>query len=255
MTCHDCWGYGEKDGPSEWCNSYPIAEGSHQSPIDIIPTQAIYDPCLKPLGFSYDSCSSLDITNNGHSVMVEVKGVDNKTVVSGGPLEVPYRLKQFHFHWGSKHDTGSEHTVDGKPFPMELHLVHWNASKYMKFEEAVTAPDGLVVVGVFLEIGEEHADMNRLTDALYMVKFKGTTAQFKCFNPSCLLPHCLDYWTYPGSLTTPPLNESVTWIILKEVVQISDKQMEKFRTLLFTTEEDERIQMVNNYRPPQPLKG
>uniref|UniRef100_A0A670IJM5 Carbonic anhydrase n=2 Tax=Podarcis muralis TaxID=64176 RepID=A0A670IJM5_PODMU len=255
MTGHNCWGYGQKDGPPEWYKSYPIAQGNHQSPIDIIPTQAIYDPCLKPLSISYESCSSIDISNNGHSVMVDFKDVDDKTAVSGGPLEDPYRLKQFHFHWGASQDSGSEHTIDGNPFPCELHLVHWNAKKYVTFEEAAAAPDGLAVIGVFLEIGEEHASMNRLTDALYMVKFKGTKAQFKSFDPSSLLPSCLDYWTYPGSLTTPPLNESVTWIVLKETIKISDKQMEKFRTLLFTTEEDERIQMVNNFRPAQPLKG
>lgn len=139
--------------------------------------------------------------------------------------------------------------------PLKLHLVHWNARKYATFGEAAAAPDGLAVVGVFLEIGKEHANMNRLTDALYMVKFKGTKAQFRSFNPKCLLPLRLDYWTYLGSLTTPPLNESVTWIVLKEPISISEKQLEKFRTLLFTSEEDQRIQMVNNFRPPQPLKG
>ncbi|XP_053127272.1 carbonic anhydrase 7 [Hemicordylus capensis] len=255
MTSQNSWGYGQEDGPSEWYKSYPIAEGNNQSPIDIIPAQAIYDPCLKPLNISYGACSSLGISNNGHSVMVDFKDIDDKTVVRGGPLEDPYRLKQFHFHWGRSPDCGSEHTINGQSFPSELHLVHWNARKYASFGDAVTAPDGLAVVGVFLEVGEEHAGMNRLTDALYMVKFKGTNAQFRCFNPSSLLPPCLDYWTYPGSLTTPPLNESVTWIILKEAISVSEKQMEKFRTLLFTTEEDEKIQMVNNFRPPQPLKG
>ncbi|KAJ6666037.1 hypothetical protein lerEdw1_000941 [Lerista edwardsae] len=242
-------------GPSEWYESYPIAQGNHQSPINIVPAEAIFDPCLKPLSVSYAPCSSLAISNNGHSVMVEFKDVDDKMAISGGPLEDPYRLKQFHFHWGMNRDCGSEHTVNGKSFPCELHLVHWNARKYTEFEEAAAAPDGLAVVGVFLETGEEHAGMNRLTDALYMVKYKGTKAQFKGFNPISLLPPCLDYWTYPGSLTTPPLNESVTWIVLKEVIKVSDKQMDKFRTLLFTAEGDERIQMVNNFRPPQPLKG
>ena len=45
------------------------------------------------------------------------------------------------------------------------------------------------------------------------------------FQPSCLLPACRDYWTYPGSLTTPPLTESVTWIILKEPVQVARNQV------------------------------
>nr|XP_048287253.1 carbonic anhydrase 7 isoform X2 [Myodes glareolus] len=136
-----------------------------------------------------------------------------------------------------------------------LHLVHWNAKKYSTFGEAAAAPDGLAVVGVFLETGDEHPSMNRLTDALYMVRFKDTKAQFNYFNPKCLLPTSRHYWTYPGSLTTPPLSESVTWIVLREPIRISERQMEKFRSLLFTSEDDDRIHMVNNFRPPQPLKG
>ncbi|XP_072823607.1 carbonic anhydrase 7 isoform X2 [Vicugna pacos] len=234
MTGHHGWGYGQNDGPSHWHKLYPIAQGDRQSPINIVSSQAVYSPSLKPLELSYESCTSLSITNNGHSVQVDFNDSDDRTVVTGGPLDGPYRLKQFHFHWGKKHSVGSEHTVDGKSFPSELHLVHWNAKKYSTFGEAASAPDGLAVVGVFLE---------------------GTKAQFSCFNPKCLLPASWHYWTYPGSLTTPPLSESVTWIVLREPISISERQMEKFRSLLFTSEDDERIHMVNNFRPPQPLKG
>uniref|UniRef100_A0A4X1UP14 Carbonic anhydrase n=1 Tax=Sus scrofa TaxID=9823 RepID=A0A4X1UP14_PIG len=212
-------------GPSHWHKLYPIAQGDRQSPINIVSSQAVYSPSLKPLELSYESCTSLSIANNGHSVQVDFNDSDDRTVVTGGPLDGPYRLKQFHFHWGKKHSVGSEHTVDGKSFPSELHLVHWNAKKYSTFGEAASAPDGLAVVGVFLETGDEHPSMNRLTDALYMVRFKGTKAQFSCFNPKCLLPASRHYWTYPGSLTTPPLSESVTWIVLREPISISEKQV------------------------------
>ncbi|KAG8437421.1 hypothetical protein GDO86_008209 [Hymenochirus boettgeri] len=257
MTGQHCWGYGDEDGPSEWHRYYPIAYGNRQSPIDIISSQAVYNASLNPLVVSYDHCTSINLSNNGHSVMVEFDDNDDKTVISGGPLDGSYRLKQFHFHWGTQQNSGSEHTVDGKSFPCELHLVHWNAKAYSSFGEAASASDGLVVIGVFLETGGNHPGLNRLTDALYMVKFKGTRAQFDNFNPKCLLPSNLEYWTYPGSLTTPPLNESVTWIVLKEPIKVSDKQMGKFRnTLLFSgEEEDQRVHMVNNFRPPQPLNG
>ena len=33
------------------------------------------------------------------------------------------------------------------------------------------------------------------------------------------------YWTYEGSLTTPPLYESVTWIVFKEPIEMSDDQV------------------------------
>ncbi|CDQ55964.1 unnamed protein product [Oncorhynchus mykiss] len=137
-----------------------------------------------------------------------------------------------------------------------LHLVHWNADKYKTFGEAAAAPDGLAVLGIFLEIGGEHRGLHKITDALYKVKFKGSVADFKGFNPKCLLPNSLHFWTYPGSLTTPPLHESVTWIVLKEPIVVSEKQMGKFRMLLFSGEEEaSRKCMENNFRPPQPLKG
>nr|XP_046201467.1 carbonic anhydrase 7-like [Oncorhynchus gorbuscha] len=275
MTGHH-WGYGEQDGPDAWHKDYPIAQGNRQSPIDIVPEDTVYDASLPPIFVSYDHCNSINICNNGHSVTVEFDDTDDKTESGQAPLDNAYRLKQFHFHWGGKGSHGSEHTVGGKTYASELHLVHWNADKYKTFGEASAAPDGLAVLGIFLElidvdtenirntgsfhetdqIGDEHRGLHKITDALYMVKFKGSVADFKGFNPKCLLPNSLHFWTYPGSLTTPPLYESVTWVVLKEPIIVSEKQMGKFRMLLFNGEEEEgRKRMENNFRPPQPLKG
>ncbi|KAF0043092.1 hypothetical protein F2P81_004429 [Scophthalmus maximus] len=229
------WGYGKEDGPSIWHKNYPVAQGNQQSPIDIVPHQASHDPNLGPIVLNYDQCTSINISNNGHSVVVEFDDLDDRSVIQGGPLDNPYRLKQFHFHWGGKGCRGSEHTVEGCSYASELHLVHWNAVKYKTFGEAASAPDGLAVLGIFLD---------------------GSVTDFKGFNPKCLLPSSLHYWTYPGSLTTPPLHESVIWIVLKEPITVSDKQVGKFRMLLFSgEEEDQRTRMENNFRPPQPLKG
>ncbi|XP_062405093.1 carbonic anhydrase 7 [Sardina pilchardus] len=255
MTGHH-WGYGEEDGPAAWHKDYPIAQGNRQSPIDIVPTETVYDANLPPIFLSYENCTSTSISNNGHSVVVEFEDSDDRSVIQGGPLDNAYRLKQFHFHWGGKGCHGSEHTIAGKTFVSELHLVHWNAAKYKTFGEAASAPDGLAVLGVFLETGDEHRGLHKLTDAMYMVKFKGTVVDFKGFNPKCLLPDNLNFWTYPGSLTTPPLHESVTWLVLQEPIVVSEKQMGKFRLLMFSGEEEEqRKRMENNFRPPQPLKG
>uniref|UniRef100_A0A8C9FKL7 Alpha-carbonic anhydrase domain-containing protein n=1 Tax=Pavo cristatus TaxID=9049 RepID=A0A8C9FKL7_PAVCR len=115
---------------------------------------------------------------------------------------------------------------------MSLHLVHWNAVVYPTFEEAVMEGDGLAVIGVFL---------------------KDTVIEFDVFDPSCLLPPCPDYWTYAGSLTTPPLTESVTWIIKKQPIEVDENQLEAFRMLLFTSDGEEEKRMVDNFRPLQPL--
>uniref|UniRef100_A0A8C2WB74 Carbonic anhydrase n=1 Tax=Cyclopterus lumpus TaxID=8103 RepID=A0A8C2WB74_CYCLU len=267
------WGYGKEDGkisqhacfltafpymysPSVWHKNYPVAQGDRQSPIDIVPHQASHDPSLGPVVLNYDQCTSIKIANNGHSVVVEFDDSDDRSVIRGGPLDNPYRLKQFHFHWGVKGCHGSEHTVAGNSYASELHLVHWNAVKYTTFGEAATAPDGLAVLGIFLQTGDDHRWLNMITDALYTVKFKGSAADFKGFNPKCLLPSSLHYWTYLGSLTTPPLHESVIWIVVKDPITVSEKQLGKLRTLLFTgEEEDQRTRMENNFRPPQLLKG
>ncbi|XP_034048255.1 carbonic anhydrase 7 [Thalassophryne amazonica] len=255
MTAHH-WGYGKEDGPAKWHKDYPIAQGNRQSPIDIVPQEAPHDASLSPIVLQYEWCTSISITNNGHSVVVDFNDSDDRSVIRGGPLDNPYRLTQFHFHWGGKSGLGSEHTVAGKKYDSELHLVHWNVVKYKSFAEAAKAPDGLAVLGIFLEAGDDHRWLHVITDALYRVKFKGSTTDFKGFNPMCLLPSSLHYWTYLGSLTTPPLHESVIWIVLKEPITLSDKQLGMFRILLFTGEEDDqRVRMENNFRPPQPLKG
>uniref|UniRef100_A0A5F5PZY2 Carbonic anhydrase 1 n=2 Tax=Equus TaxID=9789 RepID=A0A5F5PZY2_HORSE len=115
-----------------------------------------------------------------------------------------------------------------------LHLVHWNSSKYSSFDEASSQADGLAILGVLM---------------------KGKKAPFKNFDPSSLLPSSPDYWTYSGSLTHPPLYESVTWIVCKENISISSEQLAQFRSLLSNVEGGKAVPIQHNNRPPQPLKG
>ncbi|XP_035384546.1 carbonic anhydrase [Electrophorus electricus] len=250
---HD-WGYGDDNGPAHWGEMYPVANGTRQSPIEIIPSQAQYDPTLKHLKLKYEPSTATEIINNGHSFQVGFADDTNKSTLSGGPVTGTYRLKQFHFHWGSRDDHGSEHTIGGIPFPCELHLVHWN-TKYPSFSEASDKPDGLAVVGVFLKLGSANPSLQKVLDKLSAIQSKGKQAEFTNFDPKTLLPHHLHYWTYEGSLTTPPLCESVTWIVLKDAVSVSHAQMTIFRSLLFSTEEEAPKHMQDNFRPPQPLKG
>lgn len=250
----DHWGYDKHNGPDKWGESYPIASGSRQSPIDIKTSTTTYDEKLTPLKLKYDPSTSLDIQNNGHSFQVSFVDDQNSSTLTGGPVTGTFRLKQFHFHWGSADDKGSEHTVNGKCYPAELHLVHWN-TKYPSFKDAVDKPDGLAVVGVFLKIGADNPKLQKILDAMDAIKSKGKQTPFPNFDPSVLLPSSLDYWTYLGSLTTPPLLESVTWIVCKQSISVSSAQMKRFRSLLFSGDGEKACCMVNNYRPPQPLKG
>ncbi|KAM5281436.1 carbonic anhydrase 1 isoform 2-T2 [Ctenodactylus gundi] len=182
-------------------------------------------------------------------------GYDGPNGLKGGPLSDSYRLSQFHFHWGSTDGDGSEHTLDGTKYSGELHIVHWNSSKYSSINEAFSKPDGLAIIGVLMKVGQANPKLQKVLDALSAVKTKGKKAPFTNFDPSVLLPASLDYWTYAGSLTHPPLHESVTWFICKESISISSEQLAQFRSLLSSAEGEPAVPIKHNNRPPQPLKG
>ncbi|XP_063294329.1 carbonic anhydrase 5A, mitochondrial isoform X2 [Pelobates fuscus] len=236
-----------------WKGQLDIPGGTRQSPIDIRVRDSIFHPDLAPVKTHYDPNTCLHIWNNGYAFLVEFDDCTDKSVVSGGPLENPYRLKQFHFHWGVNNDWGSEHTVDSKVFPAELHLVHWNCTKYRTFEEAIMEENGLAVIGIFLKVGRHHEKLQKLVDILPSVRYKDSLTEFNYFDPSCLLPSCNDYWTYAGSLTTPPLTESVSWIIMKKPIEVDHSQLAVFRSLLYSAVGEDEQYMVDNFRPLQPL--
>ena len=86
----------------------------------------------------------------------------------GGPLDGEYELLQFHVHWGSEETRGSEHTIDGKNYAAELHLVHWN-KKYETPKDAADKPDGLAVLGMLIEVGEKHQEFDKVVQALAQI--------------------------------------------------------------------------------------
>ncbi|XP_074740002.1 carbonic anhydrase 1-like isoform X1 [Strix uralensis] len=223
------WSYQGNNGPDHWHKLYPIANGERQSPIDIKLKEVKKDASLGLLQITWKPSTCKEIVNVGHSFHVNFEDKDNQSVLTGGPLTGTYRLRQFHFHWGQTDEQGSEHTVDGRKYASELHLIHWNADKYSNVAEAFDKPDGLAIVTVFLKLGLCNENLKGVLKALDSVKTKGKKAPFSDFDPSSLLPKSMDYWTYNGSLTHPPLHESVIWIILKEPITISSEQVRYYR--------------------------
>jgi len=252
---HD-WGYGADNGPETWFKAFPAAAGNRQSPVDISPVD-LKTLNVKKLTWKYIPENVKTISNNGHSWVVHVDGKGSE--LSGGPLDGRFLLEQFHCHWGATDDVGSEHTVQGQTFAGELHLVHWN-TKYSSFQEASKHPDGLCVLGVFLKPGKCHNEIAKIVSKLDYVQFKGQSSHLSSpLDPSHLIPDESSYWTYQGSLTTPPCSECVIWIVFRDAVEVSREQLKLFRNLKTYCCESEcpcdefEGFVKKNFRPTLPL--
>nr|XP_039253489.1 carbonic anhydrase 2-like isoform X1 [Styela clava] len=245
------WGYASSQLPPEkWHEQYPIANGKNQSPIDLVCSAATVKD-FPDFNLSYKPSDLKNVVNNGHSVTFFASG--GASVLSGGPLSSQYTLEQFHFHWGEDSRRGSEHLLDGKSFAAEVHLVHWNSGKYESFVESLNHPDGLCVLGAFLQKSEaENANYKQLFSEIKEVPLQDDKRDVeRKFDPRILLPENIkNYFHYSGSLTTPPLNECVQWVVFKTPVDLSEEQLQAFRDLHIGKEKDNPC-LCDNYRPPQ----
>lgn len=196
------WSYAGDKAAHKWADlgeDYKLcATGMVQSPVNIRNAE---DSALLPLTINYTE-GNADVLNNGHTIQVNAQGSGEMLVG-----DLAYNLLQFHFH------TPSEHYIDGRPYPMELHFVH-------------RAEDGtLGVLAVFLALGDED---NAAIDKIWTA---ASAQDSIVFSAAGLLPESLDYYKYEGSLTTPPCSENVTWHILKSPVTISPAQLSDFQAL------------------------
>ncbi|UXI20486.1 hypothetical protein NH340_JMT06429 [Sarcoptes scabiei] len=268
--------------PALWYEDYPISLiGCRQSPINIERQQCIENIILPELRIEHPpSISGLRLRNPmdqsyfGWRVDIPYDFGD-KTIISGGPLSHRYKLIQFHAHWGENCDCGSEHILDGRSFSAELHFVYWNIDLYQSPRQASISKDGLVVVGVFMKVSSEKNSIAAETiksesikvicDLLPTIKYKGSfTLIERPLNIFDLFPSNRSYFTYLGSLTTPPLYETVTWIIFEDPISIDEEQLRMFRTVSYYQKnnfdadfpyEIYDTNVENNIRSVQPLNG
>ncbi|MBS1158085.1 MAG: carbonic anhydrase family protein [Proteobacteria bacterium] len=211
------WDYEGEGGPDNWSRLDPqnkaCATGRRQSPIDIRDGIKVD---LEQIKFNYRP-STFRITDNGHTVQVAVG--DSSISLTGKS----YELVQFHFH------RPSEEKINGQRFDMVVHLVH-------------KADDGqLAVVAVLLERGSENPFIQMLWNNLPLEKNVPVAPPDLIIDPATVLPASRNYYTYMGSLTTPPCSEGVLWLVMKQPVQASAEQIGIFSRLY-----------RNNARPIQP---
>lgn len=245
------WGYRQGVVPDQWHTLFPSCSGKNQSPIDIKTDKVVYDPDLE--NFNLKELETVrDVkmvlgTNHGRSVQVDLKGQDVK--VTGGRLPGTYIVEQFHFHWGPDSHTGSEHTLDGKQFSSEMHIV-MHSDKYKNSGEALHKTNGLAVLGYFIDIGPHNKSYDTITDSLKSIKKSDDSIILPSFCLTSLLPSSDCYYRYHGSQTTPPC-ASVIWTMFKERIFLSEVQLKKFRSFGDTSSAD--MDLIHNCRKPQPI--
>jgi carbonic anhydrase len=223
------WSYQGKLGPKNWSEletqNTLCSKGVDQSPVNLSRPQ---DGEGDSLRFEYFA-SQLVILNNGHTIEFHT---DKGSVFHNGKAD--FLLKQIHFH------TPSEHTINGKSYPMEIHFVH--GPSLASQAEGVGNANQSAVVSVMATLGERNPALDTLfTNIPKQGQKKSIPGIF--INPASFLPHSKGYFYYPGSLTTPPCSEGVQWHVFKEPIQISKQQLQHYRTFF-----------KNNARPLQPLR-
>jgi len=201
------WDYAGSEGPDAWGRMRPefskCATGTRQSPIDIRGGIAVD---LEPIKFDYHA-SAFSVIDNGHTVQVNVEPGNTITITGRR-----YELVQFHFH------RPSEERVNGRQYDMVVHLVHKSA-------------DGrIAVVAVLLDRGSAQAIVQSVWNNLPLEKGDEVKAGSR-IDPAQLLPEDRRYYTYMGSLTTPPCSEGVLWMVMKQPVPISAEQLAIFARL------------------------
>jgi carbonic anhydrase len=203
---HAHWSYSGATGPEHWASEdaayATCGSGKHQSPIDIEKTSV---EALPPIELTYQPIP-LTVTDTGHSFQVNVPPGSGGITVNGAH----YDLVQFHFH------RPSEEEVHGHRYAMVVHLVHKNDK------------GELAVVAVLIQTGEPNAFLEQVFDhfppkGTTEAKVAGTTVDI-----GELLPPSRGYYTFDGSLTTPPCTEHVRWFVLKSPVQASKTQVQQF---------------------------
>ena len=214
------WGYEGETGPDHWGSLSPdyalCADGTAQSPIDIRDASELD---LVDIRFEYGRTANV-VTNTGHSIQVDVEG-DSHIIYNG----IKYDLLQFHFH------APSEHRIDGQAAAMEVHFVHHDPNS-----------GALAVVGILLEEGERDNDAYAPVFSDLPAQADRSRVSDDSLELATLLPQTRTFYTYQGSLTTPPCSEIVRWLLLDTTIELSAGQIAAYTAIY-----------ANNARPVQPL--
>lgn len=256
-TWSEWWTYEGISGPEFWGlvnpDWYMCSRGKHQSPIDIDPTQLIFDPNLKPLRIDRHKQVKGSLINTGRDLKIIFDEDPNTSPyinITRGPLAYHYKAMEVSMHFGANdQDWGSEHAVNGVHFPGEFQIIGYNAELYGNMSQATTSTSGLVGISILVQIGKSpNPELESITGLVNRVTYKGQQAEVQ-LSINGLVPLTNDYITYEGSLTQPGCQETVTWVVLNKPLYVGKEQMDALRRVMQGDKENPKFPMYKNCRP------